>query len=59
MHEMNNTTHLIKFILAPLWVVDGRLVPVLEEVTGGNEPITACITRFSVTRDQANDIEEK
>lgn len=35
--------YLIKFVLAPLWVVDGWLIAIVKEVPCGNETVTTCV----------------
>lgn len=49
-----SAAHLIKFVLAPLWVVDGRLIAILKEVSCGNETITACVRSQCNSQLQAN-----
>lgn len=38
-------THLVKLVLALLGIVDGGLVPVVEQVTRSNEAIAAIVAR--------------
>lgn len=52
------TTHLIKFILASLGVVDGWLIAVLEEVSCSDEPITTWL-RCQLHSSRSDDRNEK